>query len=342
MKKDFFYLAFIFPSQVTVLCLFLLSTPAHSNDELKACINTAKRGLLNVAEDPSTRFLGKVAEDTARCRGGEKAVKYRYTPWIDWQNYYSAGDASTRKDGSKAKTKLGEHLFPNGRGIDGALMDLEYQRIELIKFNLFDQETYDDFVTGVTSGVKKFWPEMRLPSEHPEYNAVGGEGKQLCEGAMITHRTLSGVCNDLINPLMGSTNTPFARNTRFESNFPRLGKTELTKNRHGDRLGLLKPDPQLISRKLFTRTQSENNGCNQGLGNKDFSTDANCDYIEAPFFNVLAAFWIQFMTHDWFSHTDEGTNTDELKPVGCDSAEAKSLGCRPNDRYEASIFVKTD
>lgn len=48
------------------------------------------------------------------------------------------------------------------------------------------------------------------------------------------------------------------------------------------------------------------------------------------------------MTHDWFSHTDEGTNTDELKPVGCDSAEAKSLGCRPNDRYEASIFVKTD
>ena len=34
--------------------------------------------------------------------------------------------------------------------------------------------------------------------------------------------------------------------------------------------------------------------------------DADCPYRKAPFFNVLAAFWIQFMTHDWFSHLDEG------------------------------------
>ena len=49
-----------------------------------------------------------------------------------------------------------------------------------------------------------------------------------------------------------------------------------------------------------------------------FSKDANCDYKKAPFFNVLAAFWIQFMTHDWFSHLDEGHNADtEYMSVGC-------------------------
>ena len=42
------------------------------------------------------------------------------------------------------------------------------------------------------------------------------------------------------------------------------------------------------------------------------SIDARCDYKPASFFNVLAAFWIQFMTHDWFSHLDEGRNAPEL------------------------------
>ena len=121
-----------------------------------------------------------------------------------------------------------------------------------------------------------------------------------------------------------------------------MGKTELTKNRHGDRLGLLKPDPQLISRKLFTREQAPGNGCNQGFGDKNYSADANCDYLKAPFFNVLAAFWIQFMTHDWFSHTNEGLNTDQLQKVGCDSQEAKSLGCREGDRITTSLYAQTD
>ena len=41
------------------------------------------------------------------------------------------------------------------------------------------------------------------------------------------------------------------------------------------------------------------------------SNAANCDYKKAPFFNVLAAYWIQFMTHDWFSHLEEGHNAAE-------------------------------
>jgi hypothetical protein len=43
-------------------------------------------------------------------------------------------------------------------------------------------------------------------------------------------------------------------------------------NRHGTRLGLLQPDPQIISRRLFTRIQRPGNGCNEGHGLPGFST----------------------------------------------------------------------
>lgn len=103
---------------------------------------------------------------------------------------------------------------------------MEYQRIELIKFNLFDQDTFDEYIKGRRDGrdgpTLKYWEEMRLPSSHESYQAVGGD-KQVCKGSLITHRTLTGICNDLINPLMGSTGMPFGRNMQFETTFPRLG-----------------------------------------------------------------------------------------------------------------------
>jgi hypothetical protein len=318
---------------------------ASAESETQACLQAAKRGILKVPDDRSMRFLGKVEEDTARCRGGEKAVKYRNTPWVDWQNYYAAGDATSKHEGPEAVTKLGEHVFPNGRGIDGALLDLEFQRIELIKFNLFDQNTYQEYITGrdgQPGPTLKYWDTMRLPLDHQNYTDVGGAGEQVCTGELITHRTLTGICNDLINPLMGSTGMPFGRNMQFEATFPDLGLNELTKNRHAGRIGLLKPDPQLISRALFTRQQTPNNGCNQGLGDPNYSPDANCDYYKAPFFNVLAAFWIQFMTHDWFSHTYEGRNAPVLEEVGCTSEAARLTGCREGDRREPSLYAKTD
>ena len=81
------------------------------------------------------------------------------------------------------------------------------------------------------------------------YVAVGGDGPQLCKGDLIRGRTLTGICNDIKNPLMGSSGQPFARNVEFETTYPDLGKNEMARNRHGDRLGLLKPDPQVISRR---------------------------------------------------------------------------------------------
>ena len=149
---------------------------------------------------------------------------------------------------------------------------------------------------------------MRLPIGHPEYESVGGDGEQICRGDLIRFRTVTGICNDIRNPLMGSTHQPFARNVQFEATFPELGKIELAKNRHGERLGLLRPDPQVISRRVLTRTQSEPDKCRDGRGLPGYAADAHCDYKKAPFLNVLAAFWIQFMTHDWFSHLEEGHN----------------------------------
>ncbi len=333
------------PVVFLVVMLLIVLTASCSKKEASeyarstaACVRMANEGFLKIADDRAHRFLGKVEKDTALCRGGDHAVEYRDVPWVDWENYWGTGDAS-----SLGPDKTGaKHLSPTGRGIDGALLDLEYQRIGLIKYNLFDNYTYEEFVEGregASGSVIKVWDVMRLPADHPSFGDVGGNGEQICQGELIRHRTVTGVCNDIMNPLMGSTNTLFARNVQFESSFPRLGENEMVRNRHGDRLGLLKPDPQLISRRLFTRQQSDPEACGNGYGDGD-PAHMNCDYIKAPFFNVLAAFWIQFMNHDWFSHVEEGRNQKDYMEVGCDSPEAEALGCRPNDRIDKALVVE--
>lgn len=345
MNKKIFSLSPSFILFTSVTLLFLGGCTESSDEELTACKNLVKAGFRDIADDRSERFLGKVAEDTALCRGGEKPLKYRDTPWVDWSNYWSAGDESTRKEGSEARTLIGEHLKPNGRGIDGSLIDLEYQRMELIKFNLFDNYTYETYIKGLggkPGATVKQWQEMRLDAGDPFFAAVGGDGPQECQGELIRHRTVSGICNDIWNPRMGATGTLFARNVQPEATFPRLQKTELSRARHSDpengvRIGLLKPDPQLISRELFTRQQSSPAACNEGKGVDGDPQHSACDYQKAPFFNVLAAFWIQFMTHDWFSHTVEGRNQPGLVEVGC---EDESSGCRAGDRREASIVAE--
>jgi len=317
---------------------------ACKETDLQGCIEAIASGPLPVASTRDQRFEGKVRESTARCRGGDVALRFLALPWVDWSNYHGARDAASLSTPSE-----------NRRGVGGALIDLEYQRIELIKFNLFDNSgTFEGYVKGRpgTEGpTLKTWPQMRLPAGHPNYADVGGAGDQICAGALIRGRTLTGICNDIRNPLMGSSGTLFARNVEFEETFPDAGFNEITRNRHGDRLSLMTPDPQVISRKLFTRPQSTPASCADGYGTPGFSADANCDYTKAPFFNVLAAFWIQFMTHDWFSHLEEGHNAAEYMKVGCASqkvngvetplspGDAARLGCRPGDAIDKSLIA---
>ena len=204
--------------------------------ELEACKQMVLAGLLKIPEARDMRFLGKVAEATAVCRGGQKALQFRMTPWVDWSQYWGTGDMASLPQ--NYVSSQGAAL----RGVSGALLDLEYQRIELIKFNLFDNSgTYKTYVSG-SGGAGgrsiKVWPEMRLPKTNPYYQAVGGERAQECKGELIRGRTTTGICNDILNPLMGSSGALFARNVEFETSFPDLGRNELTRNRHGNRLGL--------------------------------------------------------------------------------------------------------
>ena len=319
---------------------------------LRACAQMVvdELGALKIPEARGLRFQGKVSEATVLCRGGEQALQFRATPWVDWSNYWGTGDMTSLPTGF-ISTKL-----PADRGVVGALSDLELQRVELIKFNLFDNSgTYAQYLqgrNGVGGPAIKVWPQMRLQPSHPSYKDVGGDGEQVCKGNLIRWRTVTGICNDILNPAMGSTGMLFARNVEFETSYPELGLTELTRNRHGNRLSLLEPDPQVISRRLFTRIQSVPEKCQAGYGLSDDSKEANCDYKKAPFFNVLAAFWIQFMTHDWFSHLEEGHNQATYMKVGCETKlvnnveqpltaeDIEKLGCRPDDRMDKGYVAE--
>jgi hypothetical protein len=87
-------------------------------ESLKGCEALIQHGFRPIAETREKRFKGKVQEFTARCCGGDKAVHFMGTPWVDWSNYYATGDAASL---APEFVKQGGHLGPNGRGIDGAL-----------------------------------------------------------------------------------------------------------------------------------------------------------------------------------------------------------------------------
>ena len=88
-------------------------------------------------------------------------------------------------------------------------------------------------------------------------------------------RTLDGTNNDLQYPLMGSMGSRFGRNVAIELTYPE----------EPDRI--LEPNPRVISQRL--------------LGRDSFKP--------ATTLNLLAAAWIQFEVHDWFSH---GTTDDRI------------------------------
>jgi hypothetical protein len=138
---------------VAIIAVVWLATRGDVDDDIavaKACIDSAKDGVRLIAEDRTGRFQGKVTEENARCRGGDNAVAGRGTPWVDWTNYWAAGDIKSKSE----RHSFGWHILNrNKRGVDGALADVEYQRMELIKFNLFDNnKTYRRYLTGSTDG----------------------------------------------------------------------------------------------------------------------------------------------------------------------------------------------
>jgi len=68
-------------------------------DALKACVAAVLSGIRPIAATRDLRFEGKVSQANALCRGGEKSLQFRLTPWVDWQSYWGTGDMSSLPTG---------------------------------------------------------------------------------------------------------------------------------------------------------------------------------------------------------------------------------------------------
>ena len=80
-------------------------------------------------------------------------------------------------------------------------------------------------------------------------------------------RTPDGSYNDPAYPAMGMKGVRFGRNVAIEKTWP-------------ERAEIMAPNPRVISRRLLARRE----------------------FIPARSLNLLAAAWLQFQVHDWFSH----------------------------------------
>jgi hypothetical protein len=89
------------------------------------------------------------------------------------------------------------------------------------------------------------------------------------EGHHLVARTADGSFNDLAHPEMGMAGTRFGRNVPLS-------------DVQADPSKLLQPNPRVVSQVLLARDQ----------------------FHPATILNLHAASWIQFQTHDWFSHGD--------------------------------------
>jgi len=150
-------------------------------------------------EDQRRTILREGADTTARCLGGKKAASLREGPWLDWPNYWAAGDATSRAPARLlANAKV---VGPNAHGINGALYELELQRIELIS-SISSTTTRPTRPTSQAETARQAGapiPGLKCdyPRAIPTSHLSGGNQAQVCRGALIRFRTLDGLCNDI-------------------------------------------------------------------------------------------------------------------------------------------------
>jgi hypothetical protein len=105
-------------------------------------------------------------------------------------------------------------------------------------------------------------------------------------------RSPDGSFNCLGHPRMGMAGARFGRNIPLSEAVPDAGAA------------LLDPSPRLISRELLSRRS----------------------FIPATTLNLLAAAWIQFETHDWFSHGQPGPGNEFKIPLQPDDDWPDPIG----------------
>jgi len=110
----------------------------------------------------------------------------------------------------------------------------------------------------------------------PAQNAAQADKRTL---HVLYGRTSDGSFNDLSVPTMGMAGTRFGRNVPLDDAYPDTGPALMT------------PSPRTVSQRLMTRES----------------------FTPATTLNLLAAAWIQFMTHDWFNHGRPEPADDDLR-----------------------------
>ena len=100
--------------------------------------------------------------------------------------------------------------------------------------------------------------------------ANGGNGSAAGVTEIPKHRTYDGAMNDPAHPEMGKAGVLFGRNHPMGVSIPETGER------------LMSPNPRLVATSLLERRE----------------------FQPATTLNALAAAWIQFQNHDWFSHGD--------------------------------------
>ena len=129
---------------------------------------------------------------------------------------------------------------------------------------------------------RKVLREKNLYSTQPARDTNFGNIKR--DVHQLYRRTAEGSYNDLDDINMGSAGTRFGRNVPIEYTFPEPVPA------------LLSPSPRTVSRRLMTRDT----------------------FKPATTLNLLAAAWIQFMTHDWFNHGENRLDDPLLIDVADD------------------------
>lgn len=125
-----------------------------------------------------------------------------------------------------------------------------------------------------------------------------------CDARALVARTANGTCNDLSTPEMGAAGVLFGRNINPATLGPAVSDAEI-----------MSPNPRQISLELLTRDS----------------------FKPATSLNFIAAAWIQFMVHDWFSHGENQRKNPYKVPLSPN--DPFLAGKDSDDRDDDDMFM---
>jgi|tagenome__1003787_1003787.scaffolds.fasta_scaffold20889467_1 hypothetical protein len=142
---------------------------------------------------------------------------------------------------------------------------------------------------AVLIGVRNILRQKNLFDPSTQVPIVGGPTAPARTNEHLVSRSVDGSHNDLDHPTMGMAGARFGRNIPLGAVLP------VTRDE------LMEPNPREVSRRLLTRSP----------------------FLPAESVNTLAAAWLQFMIHDWFTHGEGDTSrlVDIPLPPGDDWPE---------------------